>query len=128
MADFNIAFDKVVFHEGGYVNDPDDKGGETYMGISRRAHPTSNIWYHIDKVTKKYTKVSDINNELKKNNSLTKEIKEIYRINYWKPFDLDTYTSQRLANQIFDNAVNRGVSATKRMIQRVKNEMASIKK
>lgn len=128
MADFNIAFNKVVFHEGGYANDPDDKGGETYMGISRRAHPSSNIWYHIDKVTKKYTKVSDINNELKKNNSLTKEIKEIYRVNYWKPFDLDTYTSQRLANQIFDNAVNRGVSATKKMIQRVKNEMASIKK
>ena len=128
MADFNIAFDKVVFHEGGYANDPDDRGGETYMGISRRAHPTLNIWYHIDKVTKKYTKVSDINNELKKNNSLTKEIKEIYRVNYWKPFDLDSYSSQRLANQIFDNAVNRGVSATKRMIQRVKNEMASIKK
>ena len=128
MADFNIAFDKVVFHEGGYANDPDDRGGETYMGISRRAHPTSNIWYHIDKVTKKYTKVSDINNELKKNNSLTKEIKEIYRVNYWKPFDLDSYISQRLANQIFDNAVNRGLSATKRMILRVKNEMASIKK
>ena len=128
MADFNIAFNKVVFHEGGYANDPYDRGGETYMGISRRTHPTSNIWYHIDKVTKKYTKVSDINNELKKNNSLTKEIKEIYRVNYWKPFDLDSYTNQRLANQIFDNAVNRGVSATKKMIQRVKNEMASIKK
>ena len=55
MADFNIAFNKVVFHEGGYVNDPEDRGGETYMGISRRAHPSSNIWYHIDKVTKKYS-------------------------------------------------------------------------
>lgn len=38
MAEFNIAFQKTLTHEGGYVNDPEDSGGETYKGISRNNH------------------------------------------------------------------------------------------
>ena len=34
MANFDIAFNRTIIAEGGYVNDPDDKGKETYMGIS----------------------------------------------------------------------------------------------
>lgn len=128
MADFNISFERVVSKEGGYVNDPDDAGGETYMGISRRANPNPEIWKHIDKVTRKYTKVSDINRELKRNTELTKLIKNLYKTKYWNPFKLDEVANQRLANQIFDNSVNRGVSATKKMLDRVRNEMAIIKK
>ena len=128
MAKFDEAFEKVVFHEGGYVNDKDDKGGETYMGISRKAHPNSLIWQHIDKVTKRFKTPSVITTELKKNNELTDLIKKIYKSDYWNPFDLTKEKSQRLANQIFDNAVNMGVERTRKMIIRVKNEMASVKK
>lgn len=128
MADFDTAFEKVVFNEGGYVNDKDDAGGETYMGISRRAHPNSLIWNIIDEVTKRYSSVKDINRELKKNDELTALIKALYKSDYWSPFNLNKLSSQRLANQIFDNAVNRGVSATKKLIQRIKNEMGIIKK
>lgn len=35
MANYK-AISKVLKHEGGYVNDPDDKNGETYKGISRK--------------------------------------------------------------------------------------------
>ena len=35
MADFNKAIDKVLVNEGGYVNDPNDAGGETKFGISK---------------------------------------------------------------------------------------------
>lgn len=128
MADFDKAFEKVIFHEGGYVNDKDDAGGETYMGISRNAHPNSLIWIIIDKITAKYNKISDINRELKKDKELTTLIKSIYKSDYWDVFKLNETTSQRLANQIFDNAVNRGVSATKKLLQRIKNEMDFIKK
>lgn len=128
MAKFDEAFEKVVFHEGGYVNDPDDKGGETYMGISRRAHPNALIWQYVDKITKQFSSESKITTELKKNKELTSLVKKIYKSDYWNPFDLTKEKSQRLANQIFDNAVNMGVERTRKMIIRVKNEMASVKK
>lgn len=128
MAKFEIAFNKVIFNEGGYVNDPDDKGGETYMGISRKAHPNALIWKHIDEITKKFNSESKITTELKNNKELTELVKKIYKSDYWNPFNLTKEKSQRLANQIFDNAVNMGVSKTKQMINRVKNEMASVQK
>ena len=37
------AFKKVIGHEGGYVFDPDDAGGETIYGISKRAYPHLDI-------------------------------------------------------------------------------------
>ena len=30
---------QVLNHEGGYVNDPQDPGGETNFGIAKRSHP-----------------------------------------------------------------------------------------
>lgn len=128
MADFDKAFEKVVFHEGGYVNDKDDKGGETYMGITRKHHPNSLIWNIVDKVTSKYNKVSDINKELKKDNELTALVKAIYKSDYWNPFNLTKEKSQRLADQIFDSAVNTGVHKTRLLIQRIKNEINMFKK
>lgn len=127
MANFKEAFEKVVFNEGGYVNDPDDAGGETYMGISRKAHPNAIIWKHIDKITAKYKTAKTITKYLKQNKELTHEIEAIYKSDYWSKFNLDTEKSQRLANQIFDSAVNCGVSATLKRINRVKNELDSVK-
>ena len=36
---FEQAVDKVLDHEGGFVDDPADRGGMTFMGISRRWVP-----------------------------------------------------------------------------------------
>lgn len=33
----------ILEHEGGYVNDPQDPGGETNFGISKRTYPRENI-------------------------------------------------------------------------------------
>lgn len=40
---FNACLAEILRHEGGYVNDPKDPGGETNMGISKRSYPTENI-------------------------------------------------------------------------------------
>ena len=62
-----------------------------------------------------------------------KTLKKILVVDDEKPisdivkFNLDKEKSQRLANQIFDSAVNCGVSATLKRINRVKNEMDSVK-
>lgn len=40
---FDKAFEKLIGHEGGYVNHPDDPGGGTKYGISKRAYPNVDI-------------------------------------------------------------------------------------
>jgi lysozyme family protein len=73
--------------EGGYVRDPDDPGGETKYGISRRAYPDLDIA------------------------SLTQErAAEIYRDDYWDAMNLDEVAeiSEELAIVLFDTAVNVG--------------------
>lgn len=35
--------DRILLTEGGYVNDPDDRGGETKFGVSKRHHPDIDI-------------------------------------------------------------------------------------
>ena len=42
-ANFDACMAEVFKHEGGYVNDPHDPGGETNMGISKRSYPKENI-------------------------------------------------------------------------------------
>ena len=36
MTWFDQCFDKLISHEGGYVNDPRDPGGETMWGVTAR--------------------------------------------------------------------------------------------
>lgn len=111
MANFDIAYKRTIGAEGGYGNHPNDKGGETYMGISRRAHPDSKIWEIIDKVDKTGKTNRQISAELKKNTWLTHYVKDIYKKDYWNKFELDKVNYQRIANEIFDDAVNRGIGA-----------------
>ena len=40
---FNKIIYKVIEHEGGYVNDKDDLGGETNYGITKRFYPNLDI-------------------------------------------------------------------------------------
>jgi len=42
-AAFDDFFSRVIQHEAGYVNDPDDPGGETKFGISKRQFPGLDI-------------------------------------------------------------------------------------
>lgn len=48
MADFKKALEMVLKHEGGYVCDPSDPGGETYKGVARNMHSGWTGWMEID--------------------------------------------------------------------------------
>ena len=43
MSKFDDIIEVVLEHEGGYVNDPKDPGGETNFGIAKRSHPDVDI-------------------------------------------------------------------------------------
>ena len=118
MASFKIEFDKVILAEGGYVNDIDDAGGETYLGISRKNHPNANMWSYIDEYKKQYP-VKELNKILSKDERIISEVQHIYSYKYWDIFDLDNVPNQKIAHQIFDDAVNRGVVAATRLAQHI---------
>lgn len=112
MANFNTALAKILKREGGYANDPNDKGGETYKGISRRANPDAKMWILIDNYKKECGGINaDFKNKLAKDKNITNEVNNIYKTKYWNPFQLDKVLNQKVAEQIFDDAVNRGVGA-----------------
>ena len=43
LTKFDDIIDIVIKHEGGYVNDPTDLGGETKYGITKRFYPDVDI-------------------------------------------------------------------------------------
>lgn len=121
QSEFDKAFETLMKVEGGYVNDKDDAGGETYCGISRRSHPDSLLWKYVDDTTKKYNKPAQINKILSANKEVTNIVKDLYKKLYWNPFDLDNkpYT-YKMKYQLFDSAVNIGVKKTNELFKHIK--------
>lgn len=110
MANFDVALEKVLKKEGGYVNDPLDKGGETYKGISRKYHGDDAMWIYIDQYKDECGGVnSNFKKKLNSDKAIANRVASIYRNKYWNPFMLDRVTNQKVAEQVFDDAVNRGV-------------------
>ncbi len=91
---FNEIIEQVLEHEGGYVNDPDDAGGETNFGIAKRWYPNVDI------------------------KNLTKEqAKKIYHQDYWRPAKCDEMPPH-LRHIYFDMCVNFGRGGAVRVLQR----------
>lgn len=91
---FDEAFERLIGHEGGYVNHPADPGGETKYGITRRSYPGEDIA------------------------GMTLErAKEIYRRDFWGPAGCDALP-EAIRFDVFDMAVNSGTRAAAMMLQR----------
>lgn len=115
MADFDIAYDETSLREGGYVNDPVDKGGETHRGVARKFHPDWPGWKIIDKI--KQERPEDYKSVINNNEELIRLAKELYRQKYWTPIRGDELPNQHIANQVFDTGVNQGVARSVRYLQ-----------
>lgn len=87
---FDIAFNFIIAKEGGYVDDPYDKGGATKYGISSR-----------------FIKANDL--KIKDVRELTLlQAKEIYSIFFWHPLKIDKINDSTVQLFLFDTAVNCG--------------------
>lgn len=93
--DFRPFIERILSHEGGYVNHPEDPGGETKWGIAKRSYPFLDI----------------------RNLSRDAAI-EIYRKDFWEPAVQATTGDRALAFQMLDAAVNHGMGNAVRMLQR----------
>lgn len=90
---YDEAFKILIGHEGGYVNNPNDPGGETKYGISKRSYPNVDI-----------------------RNLTLDQAKAIYKRDFWDAVKADQLPA-KLRFHIFDAAVNSGVGAAVKWLQ-----------
>lgn len=89
---FDQAFDRLISHEGGYVNNPADPGGETRYGISKRSYPGEDIA------------------------TLTlARAKYLYQRDFWDVLGEEVHPAIKF--QAFDFAVNSGAQTAIRKLQ-----------
>ena len=97
LVNFDDIIEVVLHHEGGYVNDPKDPGGETNFGIAKRSHPDVDIA------------------------NLTKEgAKEIYKEVYWDGNKVEELPEE-LRHIYFDMCVNQGKGRAVKILQQAVN-------
>lgn len=103
MADFLPAFEKMIVAEGGYklTDIANDKGGQTYAGISRKFHPDWQGWKAVD--------IGQIpSSDL---------VRGFYRQNFWEVVRGDSIMRQDIAESLFSFAVNAGQGTAIKLAQ-----------
>jgi len=101
LVEFKDVIKAVLHHEGGYVNDPKDPGGETNYGVSKRAYPNLDI----------------------KNLTLEDAV-DIYKRDYWDKAKVKELKPD-LRHIYFDMVVNMGRSRAVKVLQETANSKGS---
>lgn len=91
--DWDTAINFVLKMEGDYTLDPNDPGGETKYGISKKAYPNLDI-----------------------KNLTVEQAKEIYKKDYWQVCKCDELPTP-FAIALFDMGVNMGTKKSIRIMQ-----------
>lgn len=126
MSDFKTAYAPLKQYEGGYANNPADRGGETYAGIARKFYPGWPGWATVDRVKKGFDSVSTVNRLLAAEPHLSAQVEDFYRTEWWDKLGLAALP-QTLADEIFEQAVNLGKAGAGRYVQRLCNAFNSLR-
>jgi lysozyme family protein len=118
MANFDTAIKKILQSEGGYANDPDDEGRETYAGISRRFFPKWEGWKIVDGYK---GRIGLRQNQKIPLRSICLKIEDFYEKYFWRPLRCEKIENQSVAESLFDCAVNTGKRPAVRELQRLTN-------
>jgi lysozyme family protein len=95
---FDAAFDKLIGHEGGYSRHPDDPGGETMWGVTRRVAMQEGYAGDMHVMPREFAK-------------------QVYQRRYWDAVKADSLPDA-IRFPLFDAAVNSGVSQAVKWLQR----------
>ena len=115
VADFEIAYGETELREGGYVNDPTDRGGETCRGVARKFHPSWHGWPIVDQIKSDHP--DDFIHRIDEDPQLAELTKQFFRDRFWQPILGDEIPNQHVANKLFDTGVNQGVATSVRYLQ-----------
>jgi lysozyme family protein len=113
MASFTDALERLLEREGRWVDDPADRGGETYCGISRTHHPDWSGWRRIDaaKQTRGFPRT------LERDRYLPRMVAHFYRSKFWNAYDGDALADERVATVLLDMSVHLGQRTAVKMLQ-----------
>ena len=95
---FKQIFDRLIGHEGGYVDDLRDPGGETNWGVTKRTAQANGYTGNMKTMTRQ-------------------QAYEIYYRAFWLRYNCEQMPDA-VAYQFFDAAVNHGFGNASRMLQR----------
>ena len=98
MANFDILFNRLMEHEGGYINHPSDPGGETMWGV-----------------TKRVARANGYNGSMRQLPKATAQA--IAHKDYWRAIKGDDLPDD-VAWQVFDAAYNHGNRQAIKFLQR----------
>ena len=102
---FDEIIEEVLEAEGGFVNDPDDKGGATNFGVTQQSY--SNFLGSP-------ASVDDVRNMTRE------EAKECYKKDFWIPAKVDRLPDN-LKHLYFDMVVNMGRRNAGKILQQAVN-------
>ncbi|HCZ9100903.1 TPA: peptidoglycan-binding protein [Klebsiella michiganensis] len=104
---FSHALAFILAREGGYVNDPTDKGGETKFGISDKRDGIADGMTDVDGDGKPDTRIKDLTQE---------QAGQIYYRDYWYP-SYCTDWPDGISLFVFDSAVQHGPKKAIQILQ-----------
>lgn len=107
--DFKTALAELLKHEGGYVHDPDDNGGETFRGVSRRSWPDWIGWAAVD-AAKAAGNTTDyyIDAWFADDPEMARDVASLYYRHFWCPVER-LGAPARVTAKLFNAAVNIGL-------------------
>ncbi|QLR62478.1 peptidoglycan-binding protein [Citrobacter sp. RHBSTW-00976] len=104
---FAHALSFVLVREGGYVNDPTDKGGETNYGVSDLRDGLADGKTDVDGDGKPDVRIKDLTKE---------QAGLIYQRDYWQAAKCDLWPDG-ISLFVFDSAVQHGVKKAVQILQ-----------
>ena len=101
MSNFDECLQIILHHEGGYVNHPEDPGGMTNLGVTKRVYEDW-VGYSVSEHTMQ--------------NLTEEDVAPIYKKNYWDRIKADELPSG-LDLCVFDFGVNAGTGRAAKYLQ-----------
>ena len=105
LTEFDDIIKVVLKHEGGYVDDPDDRGGATNWGVTQKVYEDY-VGYSCEK-----EEIKNMNQEV---------AEEIYFKNFWKPSKAERLPPE-IRQTYFDMCVNHGQGGAVKILQQACN-------
>ena len=104
MSDFDTCIEKVLRHEGGYVNDKNDLGGETNLGVTKKTYTQ---WCMEQDLLVKDMKDLTVD-----------DVKPIYKRLFWERMMCDDLPVG-LRYFVFDFGINSGTGRAVKFLQKL---------